>query len=280
MDRQFQQVDVFATTPLSGNPLAVVLDGSGLSDDSMQRFANWTNLSETTFVFPPNDTRADYRVRIFTASAELPFAGHPTLGTCHVWLTNGGRPQNHAEIIQECGVGLVRVRRSENGDLAFAAPPLIRSGPIDWATRAAVVEQLQITDDEIVDVEWIDNGPGWIGVLLASDEAVLAMRPSRVGHLKLGVVGLTKPGMSHAIEVRGLFPAPDGTVFEDPVTGSMNASVAQWLLGTGRLQSPYIARQGTAIGRAGRISIEEVGADVWVGGKTVTRVTGSVEIDT
>jgi PhzF family phenazine biosynthesis protein len=279
MKRRFEQVDVFATGPFSGNPLAVVLDGSGLTDQQMQSFAAWTNLSETTFVLPPTDPLADYRVRIFTASLELPFAGHPTLGTCHAWLRmSDAQPHNEHEIVQECGVGLVRIRRA-GSDLAFAAPPLIRSGGVDAAVRAEVCEQLQLSDGDIVDVQWIDNGPGWIGVLLHDAEAVLQLTPSRTGHLKLGVVGPYPPGSEYAIEVRGLFPSSDGTVFEDPVTGSMNASVAQWLLGNGRLTSPYLSRQGTVIGRSGRISIEQTGADIWVGGTTVTRISGEVVID-
>jgi PhzF family phenazine biosynthesis protein len=275
--RPFQQVDVFATRPYTGNPLAVVLDGTGLSDNDMQRFARWTNLSETTFLLPVTDTRADYRVRIFTASTELPFAGHPTLGSCHAWLHQGNLPKGENEIVQECAVGLVRIRRS-NDTLAFAAPPLIRSGPLDSETLAQAAHQLQIDVSEIVDSQWIDNGPGWIGVVLHNAEAVMHLKPSPVGQLKIGAVGTCADVSEFAVVVRAFYPSADGTVFEDPVTGSLNASLAQWLLGSGRLQSPYVASQGTAIGRAGRVAVEQLGEDIWIGGRSVTCIEGTVLI--
>ena len=277
MRRRFTQVDVFGFAAFRGNPLAVVVDGEGLSDDEMQRFANWTNLSETTFIVPTTRPDADYRVRIFTAATELPFAGHPTLGTCHAWLQAGGVPRRPDEIVQECGVGLVRIR-AENGQLAFAAPPLIRSGLAEPDVVNEAAEQLGIHSDDIVACEWVDNGPGWLGVLLASAEAVLAARPPATGRLKLGMIGAYEPGSQMDFEVRGLFPSPDGVVFEDPVTGSLNASLAQWLLRTGHATSPYVARQGTAIGRDGRIYIEQIGDDIWVAGNSVSCITGHVDI--
>jgi PhzF family phenazine biosynthesis protein len=269
--RRFAQVDVFGGQPFGGNPVAVVLDGDGLSTDEMQRIANWTNLSETTFVLPPRTGGADYRVRIFTPAVELPFAGHPTLGTCHAWLDGAERD----EVVQECDAGLVRVRRTPDG-LAFAAPPLIRSGPADEAVLERVAGQLGITRGAIVAAEWVDNGPGWLGVLLADAEAVLALRPGLVD-LDLGVVGLHPPGSETAIELRA-FSFKDGATYEDPVTGSLNASVAGWLRRTGRVPLPYTASQGTALGRCGRIhlSIDDEGT-IWTAGATRTVVTGTIE---
>jgi PhzF family phenazine biosynthesis protein len=273
--RAFAQVDVFTEVPYLGNAVAVVLDGSGLETEEMQRFAHWTNLSETTFVLPPEDSDADYRVRIFTPVAELPFAGHPTLGTCHAWLE--GRDAARDTVVQECAAGLVPVRRGPEG-LAFAAPPLVRSGPVEAAVLEQVAAVLRIDRDEIVDAQWADNGPGWIAVLLESAEAVLALTPGFVGELDIGVAGPSLPGADEAFEVRAFFPK-DGTTVEDPVTGSFNASLAQWLLSTGRAQAPYVARQGTALGRAGRVHVarDDAGA-IWIGGGTVTCVAGSVEL--
>jgi PhzF family phenazine biosynthesis protein len=274
--RQFRQVDVFTDVPYLGNPLAVVLDADGLSDEEMARFANWTNLSETTFVLPPLDPAADYRVRIFTPNSELPFAGHPTLGTCHAWLAAGGQPKAGGVVVQECGAGLVPVRPDGDG-LAFAAPPLLRSGPVadDLAERIAGI--LGIGRDEIVDLQWADNGPGWIAVLLASADAVLALRPG-VTDLDLGVAGPYPPGSPAAFEVRAFTPKLSSSD-EDPVTGSLNASLAQWLLATGRASAPYVASQGTVLGRRGRVRIStDADGGVWVGGSTVTCVTGEVQL--
>jgi PhzF family phenazine biosynthesis protein len=271
--RQFRQVDVFTTTPYSGNPLAVVLGAAGLTGEQMQRFANWTNLSETTFLLPPEDDTADYLVRIFTPSRELPFAGHPTLGSCHAWLEAGGQPRKPGRVVQQCGAGLVVVRQHD-GRLAFAAPPLLRDGPVAEPLAQQVAEALGIDRAEIVDLQWADNGPGWIAVLLDSAEAVLALRPAPAG-LELGVAGPYPPGSEFAFEVRA-FAAGDG-VTEDPVTGSLNASLAQWLLATGRAEAPYVTRQGTALGRSGRVHIDaDPDGIVWVGGATVTCVSGSV----
>jgi PhzF family phenazine biosynthesis protein len=274
--RPFAQVDVFTAAPYRGNPVAVVLDGGGLSTAQMQRFAHWTNLSETTFVLPPTAPDADYRVRIFTPVAELPFAGHPTLGTCHAWLGAGGEPSDAGAIVQECDAGLVPIRRTPDG-LAFAAPPLIRSGPVDEPLVEDIVRALGIARADIVDVAWADNGPGWVAVLLGSADAVLALRPSFVD-LDLGVVGPLPEGEPEAFEVRAFFPK-DGVLVEDPVTGSLNASLAQWLLGGGRAVAPYTARQGTALGRAGRVHVTRGGDGViWVGGGTVTCVAGEVDL--
>jgi PhzF family phenazine biosynthesis protein len=269
-------VDVFTTAPYRGNPVAVVLGGDGLSDEEMQRFAHWTNLSETTFVLSPSDAGADYRVRIFTPVAELPFAGHPTLGTCHAWLEAGGTPRTEGEIVQECAAGLVSIRRTPDG-LGFAAPPLIRSGPVDEDELAHVAETINLDRGAIVAAEWADNGPGWVALLLESAEAVLAVKPGLVDH-DVGLVGPHSEGADTAFELRAFFPK-DGATIEDPVTGSLNASVAQWLLGTGQASAPYVAAQGTALGRAGRvhISTDEDGG-VWVAGGTVTCVRGTVEI--
>ncbi|MPZ61745.1 MAG: PhzF family phenazine biosynthesis isomerase [Propionibacteriales bacterium] len=272
----FRQVDVFTSTPYHGNPVAVVLDGEGLSTEAMQRFAHWMNLSETTFVLPPTTPEADYRVRIFTPAEELPFAGHPTLGTCHAWLTIGGTPRHADVIVQECGVGLVRVRRTPDG-LAFAAPPLMRSGPAEEAVVERLASVLRIAADEIVDAEWVDNGPGWVAVLLEDADAVTKVRPASVD-LPVGVVGAYPAGSECAFEVRGFFPA-GGTTFEDPVTGSLNASLAQWLLRTGRASAPYVASQGTVLGRSGRVHISQEADDtIWVGGGTVTCVAGEVDL--
>ena len=276
MARSFRQVDVFTTTPYLGNPVAVVHDADGLTTEAMARFANWTNLSETTFLLTPTDIGADYRVRIFTPVAELPFAGHPTLGTCHAWLEAGGMPRMADVIVQECQAGLVAVRR-DGGRLAFAAPPLIHAGPVEDEILDRVVAQLRIERTSIVDAEWVDNGPGWVAVWLASADELLAIRPGPVD-LDIGVAGPHPPGSDTAIEVRAFFPK-DGSTVEDPVTGSLNASLAGWLLRTGRVTSPYVAAQGTAIGRAGRAHVEQdADGRIWVGGGTVTCVTGEVEL--
>lgn len=276
MARSFCQVDVFATTPYDGNPVAVVLDGEGLSTDEMQRFAHWTNLSETTFVLPPSAPGADYRVRIFTRVSELPFAGHPTLGTCHAWLSTGERPRTMGAVVQECTAGLISVRRTAAG-LAFAAPPLLRSGAVEKQLVEHIATVLGIDHAEIVDAEWVDNGPGWVAVLLDSADAVLALRPGFVD-LDLGVVGPFPPGSPCAFEVRAFFPK-DGSTVEDPVTGSLNASLAEWLLRTGRASAPYVASQGTALGRRGRVHVScDPDGTIWVGGGTVTCVSGHVEL--
>jgi PhzF family phenazine biosynthesis protein len=274
--RAFREVDVFTTRPYAGNPVAVLLDGEGLSTEEMQRFAHWENLSETTFVLPPSSPEADYRARIYTPTLELPFAGHPTLGTCHAWLAAGGKPKAAGAIVQECGAGLIQVRRTENS-LAFAAPPLIRSGPVEDQLVEEIASGLGIDRAEIVDAEWADNGPGWVAVLLESADAVLTLRPEPVD-LDIGVVGAYPPGSPQAFEVRAFFPK-DGATVEDPVTGSLNASLAGWLLRTGRATTPYVASQGTALGRSGRVHVSrDADGTIWVAGGTVTCVAGDVEL--
>ena len=276
MTRPFRQVDVFAPTPYRGNPVAVVHDADGLSDEQMQRIANWTNLSETSFLLEPTHQSADYRVRIFTPVAELPFAGHPTLGTCHAWLEAGGTPRAEEVVIQECAAGLVRIRRSD-GSMAFAAPPLVRSGPADDALVDRIATVLRLDRSDILAAEWVDNGPGWVAALLPDADAVLALRPSYID-FDLGAVGMYPMGSQAAIEVRAFFPK-DGANVEDPVTGSLNASLAMWLLGSGRLTAPYVASQGTVLGREGRIEIDrDDDGTIWVGGATVTCLTGQIEV--
>ncbi len=276
MQRRFRQVDVFTAAPFGGNPVAVVLDSEGLSAGDMQRFANWTNLSETTFVLPPTRDQADYQVRIFTPSRELPFAGHPTLGTCHAWLEAGGKPALPEVFVQECGAGLIGIRQVPAG-LAFSAPPLIRSGPVEEAVAAHIAGVLGISRAAITDLAWADNGPGWVAVLLPSVEAVLALSPGSVD-MDIGVVGCYPAGSPEAIEVRAFFPSGGATI-EDPVTGSLNASLAQWLLDTGRVSVPYVASQGTALGRSGRVHIfREADGQIWVGGSTHTCVSGYAEL--
>ena len=276
MRRSFSQVDVFASGPYSGNPVAVVLEASGLETERMQRVAHWINLSETTFVLPPTSQDADYRVRIFTPTDELPFAGHPTLGTCHAWLAAGGSARQGDVVVQECEAGLVHVRRTKEG-FAFAAPPLIRSGEVEDELVDHLASVLNIDRSEIQDAQWVDNGPGWVAVLLASADAVLALRPGVVD-LDLGAVGPYPEGSPCALEVRAFMPK-DGSTIEDPVTGSLNASLAEWLLRTGRVTAPYVASQGTALGRAGRVHVSRDGNDaIWVGGSTVTCISGELEL--
>lgn len=273
----FQQVDVFSAEPTRGNPLAVVLGADGLTDAQMQAFANWTNLSETTFVLSPTDPKADYRVRIFTTHEELPFAGHPTLGTCHVWLQNSGSEKS-GEIIQECAAGLIRIRK-DGTRLSFAAPPLRRSGPVKPQDISTLTKALSIPESAIVASNWIDNGPGWVGILLRSRADVLALQPNyaEMGGLKIGVIGPFDPaldGTDADYEVRAFYP-PAG---EDPVTGSLNASFATWLIGTGVAPSQYIASQGTILGRAGRVYVQQQGDDIWIGGDVVTCIKGTLEL--
>jgi PhzF family phenazine biosynthesis protein len=277
--RPFRQVDVFSTDPYRGNPVAVVHDADELADATMARVAAWTNLSETTFILSPTSVDADYRVRIFTPVTELPFAGHPTLGTCHAWLEAGGVPRDPEVIVQECAAGLIPVRRTPRG-LAFDAPPLVREGPVDGGTLAQVADLLRISRDAIVDAEWIDNGPGWLGVLLEDAAAVLAVRPGPPGPVDLfvGIAGLHPPDSPTAVEVRGFFPK-GGVLVEDPVTGSLNASLAGWLIRTGRLAAPYVASQGTALGREGRVHVTQApDGTVSVGGGTVTCIRGEIDL--
>jgi PhzF family phenazine biosynthesis protein len=276
--RPFKQVDVFTAAPWLGNPLAVVLDGTGLTTGQMQAFTHWTNLSEATFLLPPENPGADYRVRIFCPGRELPFAGHPTLGSCHAWLEAGGRPQGQ-DIVQECGVGLVRIRR-DGPRLAFAAPPLRRGGPLDEADLATIARGLRVPRGDIVAHAWCDNGPQWRGVMLRSARDVLALQPdmAALAGLDVGVVGPHEPGAECAFEVRAFFPGNNGTT-EDPVTGSLNAALAQWLIGAGLAPDRYVAAQGTALERAGRVHVaRDAAGDIWIGGSSVTCIDGRVAL--
>lgn len=272
-------IDVFGSGALLGNPLAVVHDVEGLTTEEMQAITRWMNLSETTFLLPPSNDEADYQVRIFNLRGELPFAGHPTLGTCHAWLSAGGIPRREI-IVQECGIGLIHLKRNEW--LSFAAPPLVRSGPVDDAYTVQVAAVLGISLDEIVAIEWVDNGPGWVGVLVENHEAVLSLKPdiSRYDgddQIDIGVVGPHRDDADIDFEVRAFFSNDKGQLIEDPVTGSLNASLAQWLIGSGRAPASYIAAQGTAMGRAGRINLTQDEYQTWVGGPTVTVVTGKID---
>lgn len=276
-DRRFSQLDVFTTVPLRGNPLAVVHDAQGLTDAQMANMARWTNLSETTFLLPPDDPEADYRVRIFTPGGELPFAGHPTLGSCHAWLAAGGVPRDARVVVQQCGVGRVRVRR--DGDrLAFAAPALRRTGTVDATLRAQVLASLRLAEGQLLRLEWIDNGPGWMAALLTDAATVLALQPdfAAMRGLKLGVVAPHPAGSDCQFEVRAFVPALG--VPEDPVTGSLNAGIAQWLIGAGLAPDAYVAAQGAALGRAGRVHVQREGADIWIGGAVCPVVSGTVRL--
>jgi PhzF family phenazine biosynthesis protein len=271
---EFSQVDVFSRAGLGGNPVAVVHAADGVSDEEMQTFARWTNLSETTFLLSPTDPAADYRLRIFTPSSELPFAGHPTIGSSHAWLEAGGEPAAADRIVQECAAGLVALRRTPR--LAFAAPPLTRSGPVSDDDRERIVRALRITHDDVVDLAWVDNGPGWVGVLLHDADAVLALEPDwAVLDLDVGVVGPRTDGDT-ACEVRALCPLSTG-ITEDPVTGSLNAGIGQWLAGS-VLPTSYVAAQGTVIGRSGRVHVDREGDDVWIGGDATTVIHGEVSL--
>src|SRR5689334_3320762 len=277
---RFKQVDVFTSVPFKGNPLAVVFDADALGVDDMIAIARWTNLSETTFLCAPTDPAADYRVRIWTTTGELPFAGHPTIGSAHAWLEAGGVPRSDV-LVQECGAGLVDVRRSPR--LGFSAPPLRRSGPVDGDLRARIVRALGVTDDAVQDMAWIDNGPGWVGVDLGAAETVVAVVPDIAAFtdLKVTILGrwgtVTAAELGADVEVRAFYA--DGREFgEDPVTGSANAGLAQWLIGTGALPSSYTSRQGSVIGREGRVRLEAVDDQVWVSGDAVTRIVGEVDL--
>lgn len=318
--RAFRQVDVFGSTPLGGNPVAVVHDADGLDTATMAAFARWTNLSETTFLLPPTDAEADYRLRIFTPGGELPFAGHPTLGSAHAWLEAGGIPRTAGTLVQECGAGLVTLRLGSGGTapeadatIAFAAPPLIRSGPVDADELAVAVAALGLRDADVLASSWVDNGPGWMGILVHDAALVRSLTPdfSAVGDLRLGVIGAypqaaapadrerRRAADAHASDpepVTGAEPAsgaydpvrpadyevrafvPGVGVPEDPVTGSLNAGLAQWLIGAGIAPSRYTASQGTQVGRTGIVGIQQIGEDIWVSGTTRTVLTGTAEL--
>lgn len=272
----FSQVNVFSADPLGGNPLAVVDGAERLDESQMAALARWTNLSETTFLMPPTNPEADYQVRIFTPERELPFAGHPTLGACSAWLSAGGKSRTPGVVVQQCGVGLVRVRR-EDPRLEFAAPPLIRTGPLEPDVLGKIAKALALAPSDIVQHQWVDNGPGWCAVMLASARQVLALEPdwAALAPLELGVVGPHDRGHDADYEVRAFI---GGGGYEDPVTGSLNASLAQWLIGAGLAKSSYVAVQGTALHRTGRVHLRRVGDDVWVGGDVVHVVRGTLEL--
>ncbi len=273
----FHQVDVFSSQPLRGNPLAVVAAADTLTEAQMQAFANWTNLSETTFLLAPRDPKAHYRVRIFTPKQELPFAGHPTLGSCHVWLSQFGGAETD-EIVQECEAGFIRIRR-DGKQLSFVAPPLKRSGPVEPEIIERVARGLGIAQKDIKATSWVDNGPGWMGVFLNSRRDVLAVLPdfAILAGLRVGIVGpsdAAQDGTEAQFEVRAFTAAG----FEDPVTGSLNAGLAQWLIGSGIAPSQYIAAQGTVLGRAGRVHVVQAGADIWIGGEVASCIEGTVTL--
>lgn len=271
----FRQVDVFSAEPHRGNPLAVVHDATGLDDAAMAAFARWTNLSETVFLLPPEDPGADYRLRIFTPGGELPFAGHPTLGACYSWLAAGGRPRQAGCVIQECGAGLVKVRE-QAGVLAFAAPPLLRTGPVAEDDLAALLPALGLARGELAAHQWVDNGPGWCALLLHSVSALRALAPdwAALGDYRVGVAALLPAEEEGDLEVRAFVPGVG--VPEDPVTGSLNAGLAQWLVGEGRLPPVYRARQGRSLGRDGRVALSREPDALWVGGQVVEVVAGTV----
>lgn len=277
MKRRIHLVDVFGERPLVGNPLAVVFDAGDLDTEQMLELTRWFNLSETTFLFPPTDPSADYRVRIFTLAGELPFAGHPTLGTGHVWAA--GQEPRPVRVVQECGAGLVPLR-IEEGIVSFLAPPLIREGPVEEGLIARLAGLLGIGRDEVVAAQWVDNGPGWVGVLLEDADSVLALDPDFGGEagVDVGVVGFYPEGSPVAYEVRAFFADHHGRMVEDPVTGSLNASVAQWMLGESRVSAPYRASQGKRLGRVGLIHIDQDDEGIWIGGATHTIAGGWLEL--
>jgi PhzF family phenazine biosynthesis protein len=274
---RFHQLDVFTAQAMRGNPLAVVHEAASLSDETMADFARWTNLSETTFLLPPTDPAADYRVRIFTPGGELPFAGHPTLGSCQAWLWAGGQPRQPDVVVQECGVGQVRIRR-DGTRLAFAAPPLRRTGPLEASHREALCAALDLQPHDVVADQWVDNGPNWCALMLSSAAQVLSLRPDMAAlkalQVKLGVIGPQSAGHETQFEVRAFVPALG--IGEDPVTGSLNAGLSQWLIGAGLAPAHYVVSQGTVLGRQGRVHVDRVGDTIWIGGEVAACVDGQV----
>ena len=280
MSRRFSQVDVFGAANCTGNPVAVVLDSLDLNDEDLKRFSVWTNLSECTFVFPPSDPAADYRVRIFSLNTELQFAGHPTLGTARAWLEAGGVPKDSNRLVQECGIGLVDIQ-IEGQRLAFSAPERLRSGPVDDSLLNDLIDILGIKSEQVIDAEWLDNGPGWVGLLLDNATSVLNLKPDaskHPGRWDIGVIAPSDTGADTAFELRAFFTEGHEPLREDPMTGSLNASAAQWLISSGRASAPYVASQGTAMGRNGRIYISQVDAKLWVGGEAKVVISGFVNL--
>jgi len=281
--RPYCEVDVFGAQAYLGNPLAVVMDARGLETQQMQQFARWTNLSETSFLLPPTAPGADYRVRIFTPAREFPFAGHPTLGSCHAWLSHGGTPQAATQIVQQCAVGLVRLRR-DGTRLAFCAPPLQRA-PIDDGTLAPVLRALRLPRSAVREAQWLDNGQRWLGILVDSEQTVLALEPDHTALKSLALVGVIGPRTEDCPEgaverydfaVRAFTAAVD--IAEDPVTGSLNAALAQWLIAQGLAPARYVVSQGVRLQRRGQVFIEWCEGEVWVGGNCVTGVEGTVRL--
>lgn len=273
--KAFAQVDVFGARSFKGNPVAVIIDAQGLSDVQMQDIARWTNLSETTFILPAETAEADYRLRIFTPTTELPFAGHPTLGSAHAWAEHTGSKAN--TIVQECGAGLVQLRATTAG-FSFAAPPTIRSGPLDDADLAAFVQALGISAGAVLDHQWVDNGPGFAAIQLATAAEVRALEPDFSGlpDAALGVIGALEPNHAAAFEIRSFVPSVG--VLEDPVTGSLNAGVAQWFARTGKASGSYLVSQGSNIGYEGQVHIDIAEDDVWIGGATRTVISGTIMV--
>jgi len=278
MRHDYRMVDVFSTTPSKGNPVAVIHGADDLSTEQMQLITRWMNLSETTFLLDTQNPAADYRVRIFTLDRELPFAGHPTLGSCRAWLSDGGRPRTPGQVVQECEAGLITIRE-KNDELAFAAPPLLRTGKPEPEKIEEVCRFLDIPRERMLDIEWIDNGPGWLGVRLDSAQAVLDVQaatrhPQRI---EVGLVGPWGNGETD-FEIRALFSDQHGAILEDPVTGSLNAAVAQWLVATGQAKAPYTASQGRILGREGRIEVTAANGELWIGGNTEVIVEGKITV--
>lgn len=280
MSRRIRLVDVFGERPMTGNPLAVVVDAEDLSTEQMQQITRWIGFSETTFLLPADAEGADYRVRIFTLAGELPFAGHPTLGTFHVWQSLAANIGN--DVVQQCGAGLVNLRRADDW-ISFEAPPLIRDGPVEPGFLGDLASVLGIDRAEIRASRWVDNGPGWVGILLEDADAVLDLRPDFSRYhgketLDIGVVGFYREGWEFLYEVRAFFTGQRGEMREDPVTGSLNASVGQWLLSQGLVRTPYVASQGRAVGRSGRLHISGDPTSLWVGGRVFDLVDGTLEL--
>ncbi len=278
MSLDFRIVDVFSDRPFLGNPVAVVLGADHLNGEQMMTITRWMNLSETAFLLEPDDKQADYRVRIFTLDRELPFAGHPTLGSATAWLSARPPVADRAALVQSCDAGLVELRLGADG-LAFAAPPLIRYEPASAAERRDACQILRIDEDDVLDAHWVDNGPGWLGIRLATAEAVLAVRadPNPGRRVDIGLVGAASADNDYDFEVRALFTDHHGTLMEDPVTGSLNAAVAHWLLDKAVAVAPFRCGQGSRVGRRGRISVSRDAGKLWIGGATQVRVSGRIE---
>lgn len=270
----FRQVDVFSRGAFTGNPVAIVHDADDVSTEEMRAITRWTNLSEAAFLLQPLQRSADYRLRIFEPKIELPFAGHPTLGACAAWLDAGGVPQQPGIVVQECGAGLIKIRITDAG-LAFAAPPMIRHEPVDTDTLTRAMRLLGLTANDVVTSHWIDNGPGWMGLQLTDAQRVLdiPMPTEAAEHFDVGVVGLYPTASNAAIEVRAFFNDPNGSIREDPVTGSLNASIAQWMLGNGTLTAPYLAHQ-----TSGHATVEQFDGQIWIGGTADVRITGTIAL--